>query len=86
LGSIPLFCKPNEETMDESFKTALRAALHRWVDEALDSEHGDVDLSRQGRSSQEAIWTLQLRWTGAGDDLALSLATAENRAPHRSDE
>ena len=71
--------------MDESFKTALRAALHRWVDEALDSEHGDVELSRQGRTGWEAIWTLQLRWSGAGDDLALSLATAADSAPRRSD-
>jgi hypothetical protein len=77
--------KPIEETMDESYKTALRAALHRWVDEALDSEHGNVDLSRQGRRSRDAIWTLQLRWTGAGDGLALSQATAEDSAPRRSD-
>ena len=80
-----MFYKPSEETMDESFKTALRAALHRWVDEALDSEHGDVDLSRQGRSSREAIWTLQLRWNGTGDDLALSMANAGESAPRRSD-
>jgi len=71
--------------MDESYKTALRAALHRWVDEALDSEHGNVDLSRQGRNNQEPIWTLQLRWTGAGDDLTLALATAADSTPRRSD-
>ena len=54
--------------MDETFKAALRAAVHRWVDSALDSEHGDVDVSRQPRAAGSDIWYLQLRWTDDGDD------------------
>ena len=46
--------------MDESYKKALRAALHRWVDEALDSEHGDVDLSYQTQASGCKVWHLEL--------------------------
>jgi hypothetical protein len=68
--------------MDETYKTALRASLHRWVDEALESEHGDVDLSRQDLPSHEVFWQLQLRWTAGPDEHPSSLSEAgRNESP-----
>jgi hypothetical protein len=71
-----------EVTMDETYKAALRASLHRWVDEALDSIHGDVDLSRQALPSHEVVWQLQLRWTGGPDDHSPLLESVKNESPH----
>jgi hypothetical protein len=71
-----------EEAMDETYKTALRASLHRWVDEALDSIHGDVDLSRQALPSHEVVWQLQLRWTGGPDDHSRLSESVKNESPH----
>jgi hypothetical protein len=68
--------------MDETYKTALRASLHRWVDEALESEHGDVDLSRQDLPSHEVFWQLQLRWTAGPGEHSLPLSEpARNKSP-----
>lgn len=68
--------------MDETFKAALRASLHRWVDEALDSEHGDVDLSRQESPSCGDIWHLKLRWLGRDDGWGPELAAVANDERH----
>jgi hypothetical protein len=70
--------------MYETYKTALRASLHRWVDEALDSEHGDVDLSRQELPSHELVWQLQLRWTAGPDEHSSPLSEPATRESPRT--
>jgi hypothetical protein len=73
--------------MDETFKDALRAALHRWIDAAIDSDHGDLDLSRQEWPSGDDTWYLQLSWTSAGNDMppAIALASQDRRRSDKGD-
>ena len=69
--------------MDEAYKAALSATLHRLVDQAMRSEHGELDLSRQPELPTGSKWLLQLRWTdgdGCGsDDLVEGVARRETQ-------
>ena len=71
--------------MDESYKAALSATLHRLVDQAMQSEHGELDLSRQPGALSGSTWLLQLRWTDGGDDESENLVAGASRHQPHSD-